>query len=37
VLGHGDPNITLKVYAHLFNREERDEAVRKALASNGSD
>ena len=31
VLGHGDPNITLKVYAHLFNRDERDEAVRQAL------
>jgi integrase len=33
VLGHGDPNITLKVYAHLFNRDERDEAVRRALTS----
>jgi integrase len=33
VLGHGDPNITLKVYAHLFNREEREEAVRRALGA----
>jgi integrase len=33
VLGHGDPNITLRVYAHLFNRDERDEAVRLALSS----
>lgn len=33
VLGHGDPNITLKVYAHLFNRDERDEAVRQALTA----
>jgi integrase len=36
VLGHGDPNITLKVYAHLFNRDERDEAVRQALSSAGA-
>jgi integrase len=36
VLGHGDPNITLKVYAHLFNRDERDEAVRRALSSAGA-
>jgi integrase len=33
VLGHGDPNITLKVYAHLFNRQEREEAIRRALGS----
>ncbi len=33
VLGHGDPHITLKVYAHLFNRDERHEAVRRALTS----
>ena len=33
VLGHGDPHITLKVYGHLFNRAERDEAIRRALTS----
>jgi integrase len=33
VLGHGDANITLKVYAHLFNRDQRDEAVRRALTA----
>lgn len=32
VLGHGDPNITLRVYAQLFNRAERDEAIRHALS-----
>jgi integrase len=32
VLGHGDPNVPLKVYAHLFNRDERDEAIRSALS-----
>jgi integrase len=31
VLGHEDATTTLKVYAHLWNREEKDEAVRKAL------
>jgi len=29
----GDPNITLKVYAHLFNREQRDDAVWRALSA----
>jgi integrase len=33
VLGHGDPTITLKVYAHLFNRDKRDDAVRRALSA----
>jgi hypothetical protein len=28
VLGHEDASITLKVYAHRFNRQSRDEAVR---------
>jgi hypothetical protein len=32
ILGHEDPNVTLKVYAHPFNTEERDERVRDALA-----
>jgi len=35
VLGHGDANITLKVYAHLFNRDQRDDAVRRALSATG--
>jgi integrase len=33
VLGHGDANITLRVYAHLFNREQRDDAIRRALSN----
>jgi integrase len=33
VLGHEDASITLKVYAHRFNRQSRDEAVRLALAA----
>jgi integrase len=32
VLGHEDPNTTLKVYAHLFDRRRTDEAVRAALS-----
>jgi integrase len=36
VLGHGDPSITLKVYAHYFNREQRDDAVRRALEGGAS-
>jgi integrase len=31
-LGHEDPNITLRTYAHLWNRQKTDEAVRLALA-----
>lgn len=31
VLGHSDPHVTLKVYAHLFNRDQRDDAIRRAL------
>ena len=31
VLGHEDASITLRVYAHRFNRQSRDEAVRAAL------
>jgi integrase len=32
VQGHADPHVTLKVYAHLFDRQRTDEAVRAALA-----
>jgi integrase len=32
VLGHEDPNVTLRVYAHLYDRRRSDEAVRSALA-----
>jgi site-specific recombinase XerC len=35
VLGHEDATTTLSVYAHMFDRERTDEAVRAALA--GSD
>ena len=31
-LGHEDANVTLKVYAHLYDRKRSDEAVRLALA-----
>jgi integrase len=33
VLGHEDPNTTLRVYAHLFDRKRTDEAVRQALGA----
>ena len=33
LLGHGDPNITLRTYAHRFNRQRSDDAVRRALES----
>jgi integrase len=33
VLGHEDSSLTLRVYAHLFDRQERDEKIRGALAS----
>jgi hypothetical protein len=36
ILGHGDAHITLKVYAHVFNRDKRDEAVRRALSAPGA-
>jgi integrase len=32
VLGHRDSTVTLKVYAHRFDRQKRDEDVRAALA-----
>jgi integrase len=32
VLGHANPTIALKVYAHRFDRQKRDEDVRAALA-----
>jgi integrase len=32
VLGHENANLTLSVYAHLFDRLRTDEAVRQALA-----
>jgi integrase len=33
VAGHDDPNVTLRRYAHLFDRVKRDEAIRAALTS----
>jgi integrase len=32
VLGHEDATVTLKIYAHLYDRQQKDEAVRLALA-----
>jgi integrase len=32
LLGHGDATVTLSVYAHLWDRQRTDEAVRAALA-----
>jgi|SRR5579862_3277468 len=32
IQGHADPNVTLKVYAHIYDRKRKDEAVRLALA-----
>lgn len=31
VLGHADAKVTLSVYAHLFDRQKTDDAVREAL------
>jgi integrase len=31
VLGHDDPNVTMRVYAHLYDRVKSDAAVRAAL------
>ena len=36
VMGHKDANITLKVYAHLYEQKQSDEAIRQALAGVGS-
>jgi integrase len=36
VLGHKDPAVTLKVYAHLFDQKQSNEAVRQALAGVGA-
>ena len=33
VLGHADPAITLRIYAHLFDRVTSHEAVRKAITA----
>ncbi len=33
VLGHASPVITLNIYAHLFDRQKTDEAVRAALTN----
>jgi hypothetical protein len=33
---HEDASITLKVYAHLFDRQRTDDAVRLALAGASS-
>ena len=32
VLGHEDANVTLRVYAHVYDRRRSDDAVREALA-----
>ena len=32
ILGHQDASITLRIYAHLFDRQRTDEAVRLALS-----
>lgn len=32
VLGHEDPTVTLRIYAHLFDRQRTDEAIRAALS-----
>jgi integrase len=31
-MGHEDASVTLKIYAHRFNRQKKDDAVRQALA-----
>jgi len=33
VLGHEDATTTLRIYAHLFDRQEKDAAVREALSA----
>jgi integrase len=35
VLGHEDATVTLKIYAHVWDRERTDDDVRKALAGTG--
>jgi integrase len=35
-LGHEDPNVTLKVYAKLYDRRRTDETLRLALATDAS-
>ena len=35
LMGHKDARITLSRYAHLYDRERTDEAVRRAMASGG--
>ena len=32
VLGHENATTTLRIYAHLFDRQEKNEAVREALS-----
>lgn len=36
VLGHEDATITMKVYAHMYDRHRTDDAVRRALAGDVS-
>ena len=36
ICGHTDATVTLRVYAHLFDRQRTDDAVRLALAGGGS-
>ena len=31
-LGHGDTNLTRRIYGHVYDRAERDAAIRKAFA-----
>jgi len=35
VLGHSNPTVTLRVYAHLFDRSNQHDAVREAMANLG--
>jgi integrase len=36
ILGHDDPSVTLRIYAHLFDRQAKHDAVRLALAGGAS-
>jgi integrase len=36
ILGHVDRNITLKVYAHLWEKGQSDEDIRQAFSGVGS-
>jgi integrase len=36
ILGHSDPAMTLRVYSHVYEKSETDEAIRRALTGAGS-